>query len=60
MNLLASDLRGEVVLLIAEDWSFRVICPKVTPEDRLKLVKVLFDAAQATAAQFGVKVEMKT
>ena len=60
MNLLASDLRGEVQIMIAPDWTFRVILPKIEVADRLRLVQLLFDAAQLTAREWGISVSMKS
>lgn len=57
MNLLQPDLRGELLILINDKWEFRVIIPKVDEQDRLRLVKIAFDAAQMVADRFGVRVQ---
>ena len=59
MNLFAPDLLGTVEILIASDWQFRVILPKVEVADRRRLVQLLFDAAQLTARELGISVSMK-
>ena len=46
--------------MIAPDWTFRVILPKIEVADRLRLVQLLFDAAQLTAREWGISVSMKS
>lgn len=60
MNLLQQDLRGEVLILIAPDWQYRMMLPKVDEADRLRLVQLLFDAAHLAAQQWGINVTVKT
>lgn len=59
VNLLAPDLRGEVLILIAPDWQYRMMLPKVDEADRLRLVQLLFDAAQLAAQQWGISVALR-
>ena len=60
MNLLQQDLRGEVLILIAPDWQYRMMLPKVDEADRLRLVQLLFDAAHLAAQQWNINVTVKT
>ena len=58
-NLLGPDLRAEVVIHVAEDWSRKVYVSKLvgTPQDLARVVESIVRAGVDLGTQHGIKIE---
>ncbi len=60
MNLLAPDLRAEITILVAEDWTSRLYGPKgLDQQERLRVLDAALRALIGLGESWGVRLRIE-